>query len=47
MLLFQGDDGSFMVNWPFVWPATNAGVEAGTLDGSLLDGHRLGTLPAR
>ena len=20
--LFRGDDGSFMVNWPFVWPAT-------------------------
>ena len=22
MNLFRGDDGSFMVNWPFVWPAT-------------------------
>lgn len=22
MALFQGDTGSFMVNWPFVWPAT-------------------------
>ncbi|MEJ1154452.1 sugar ABC transporter substrate-binding protein [Microbacterium marmarense] len=21
--LFQGDSGSFMVNWPFVWPALN------------------------
>jgi multiple sugar transport system substrate-binding protein len=31
MLLFQGDEGSFMVNWPFVWPATNGAVEAGTL----------------
>ncbi|REE05219.1 extracellular solute-binding protein [Citricoccus nitrophenolicus] len=31
MLLFQGDSGSFMVNWPFVWPATNAAVEDGAL----------------
>ena len=31
MLLFQGDSGSFMVNWPFVWPATNAAVEDGSL----------------
>jgi len=23
MNLFRGDDGSFMVNWPFVWPAIN------------------------
>ncbi|MFC7404933.1 extracellular solute-binding protein [Georgenia alba] len=23
MNLFQGDQGSFMVNWPFVWPAIN------------------------
>ncbi len=22
MALFQGDKGSFMVNWPFIWPAT-------------------------
>lgn len=22
MALFQGDNGSFMVNWPFIWPAT-------------------------
>ncbi len=31
MLLFQGDNGSFMVNWPFVWAATNASVEGGDL----------------
>ncbi|MGH8828285.1 MAG: extracellular solute-binding protein, partial [Jiangellaceae bacterium] len=37
MLLFQGDSGSFMVNWPFVWAATNASVDAGTLDASLID----------
>jgi multiple sugar transport system substrate-binding protein len=35
MILFQGDKGSFMVNWPFVWPATNAAVEDGSLDPSL------------
>lgn len=23
MILFRGDSGSFMVNWPFVWPAIN------------------------
>lgn len=32
MLLFQGDNGSFMVNWPFVWPATNAAAEEGSID---------------
>jgi multiple sugar transport system substrate-binding protein len=37
MILFQGDEGSFMVNWPFVWPATNAAVESGSLDKSLID----------
>lgn len=31
MLLFQGGQGSFMVNWPFVWPATLGSVEAGSL----------------
>jgi len=35
--VFQGDKGSFMVNWPFVWSATNAAVEDGTLDRSILD----------
>ncbi|WP_421742270.1 extracellular solute-binding protein [Cellulomonas sp.] len=35
--IFQGDKGSFMVNWPFVWSATQASVEDGTLDQSLLD----------
>ncbi|PSL01765.1 carbohydrate ABC transporter substrate-binding protein (CUT1 family) [Haloactinopolyspora alba] len=37
MLQFQGENGSFMVNWPFVWAATLAGVEEGTLDQSLID----------
>lgn len=37
MVQFQGDQGSFMVNYPFVWPATNAAVAAGTLPASLID----------
>lgn len=37
MSVFQRDSGSFMVNWPFVWSATNAAVEDGTLDASLID----------
>ncbi|GAA1451799.1 extracellular solute-binding protein [Nesterenkonia lacusekhoensis] len=37
MRLFQGDNGSFMVNWPFIWAATNAAVEEGTLDQEVLD----------
>lgn len=35
--VFQGDDGSFMVNWPFVWSAMQSAVEAGQLDQSVLD----------
>ena len=35
MLLFQGDTGSFMVNWPFVWPATLKGAESGALPADL------------
>lgn len=35
--IFQGDKGSFMVNWPFVWSATKAGVEDGTFEQALLD----------
>lgn len=34
---FQGDRGSFMVNWPFVWPAMQGAVEDGTLEQSFLD----------
>lgn len=37
LTIFQGDKGSFMVNWPFVWSATNAGVTDGTLPQSLVD----------
>lgn len=37
MILFQGDKGSFMVNYPFVWPATNAAVKAGSVSQDVLD----------
>jgi len=37
MIQFQGDKGAFMVNYPFVWPATNAAVEEGSLPASLID----------
>ncbi|MGJ9371492.1 extracellular solute-binding protein [Nesterenkonia sp. CF4.4] len=37
MLLFQGDEGSFMVNWPFVWAATKASAEEGVVDEGLVD----------
>src|SRR5690606_19759367 len=37
LTVFQGDRGSFMVNWPFVWSSTQGAVEAGSLDQSLLD----------
>ena len=37
LTLFQSDTGSFMVNWPFVWSAMQAAVEAGTLDQEVLD----------
>ncbi|WP_199276979.1 extracellular solute-binding protein [Arthrobacter sp. CAN_A2] len=45
LIAFQGDSGSFMVNYPFVWPATNAAVEAGTLDQSVLDDIGWGLYP--
>ncbi|MEE1619810.1 extracellular solute-binding protein [Zafaria sp. J156] len=45
MLQFQGQRGSFMVNWPFVWPATNAGVDAGNLDASLIEDIGWGVYP--
>jgi multiple sugar transport system substrate-binding protein len=37
MRLFQGDRGSFMVNWPFVWAATTAAADEGSVDASLPD----------
>jgi trehalose/maltose transport system substrate-binding protein len=34
--LFQGPDGGFMVNWPYVWRAANAAVEDGSLSADVL-----------
>ncbi|MBD8078152.1 extracellular solute-binding protein [Cellulosimicrobium arenosum] len=34
---FQGDRGSFMVNWPFVWSSTVTAVDDGSQDQDLLD----------
>ncbi|RBY79205.1 ABC transporter substrate-binding protein [Blastococcus sp. TF02-09] len=36
---FEGETGGFMVNWPFVWPRAQSGVEAGTLDQSVPDDY--------
>lgn len=35
--LFQGKNGGFLVNWPYVWAAWQGEVEAGTLDQSVVD----------
>lgn len=37
MLRFQGENGGFMVNWPFVYPAMKAAVEDGSLDQEVFD----------
>ncbi|MEP7765311.1 extracellular solute-binding protein [Sanguibacter sp. 25GB23B1] len=37
LTIFQGDEGSFMVNWPFVWAASQSAVEEGSLDQAVLD----------
>ncbi len=37
MLEFQSDSGGFMVNWPFIYPATKAAVEDGSLEQAVFD----------
>jgi multiple sugar transport system substrate-binding protein len=32
---FEGAKAGFQVNWPFVWPKANTGVQEGTLDASV------------
>ncbi|MGH8868539.1 MAG: extracellular solute-binding protein [Actinomycetes bacterium] len=34
---FQSDSGGFMVNWPYIWQAANAEVDAGGLDKAVVD----------
>jgi multiple sugar transport system substrate-binding protein len=46
MFQFRTDRGSFMVNWPFVWAATLAGVEEGSVDQDVLDDIGWATYPA-
>lgn len=45
MAQFQGEQGSFMVNWPFVYSATQAAVEQGTVDQEVLDDMQWTTYP--
>jgi multiple sugar transport system substrate-binding protein len=35
--MFQGVNGGFMVNWPYVWKAANSAVEDGSLAQSVVD----------
>jgi multiple sugar transport system substrate-binding protein len=37
--LFESGDASFMVNWPFVWPAANEAVAGGAMDQAILDDY--------
>lgn len=44
--LFQGEDGGFMVNWPFVYTSTVAAVDAGTVEQEVLDDFGWGVYPS-
>jgi multiple sugar transport system substrate-binding protein len=44
--LFQGEDGGFMVNWPFVWRASVDAVEAGNLDQAVVEDIGWAVYPA-
>ncbi|MCY7402913.1 MAG: extracellular solute-binding protein [Nocardioides sp.] len=46
MLAFRADDAGFMVNYPFVWPATKAAVEDGSYDQADLDDWNWALFPA-
>ncbi|ALU40921.1 ABC transporter substrate-binding protein [Kocuria flava] len=37
MIQFQSEQGSFMVNWPFIYAATAAAVEDGTVEASVYE----------
>lgn len=43
--LFQGDDGGFLVNWPYVWTAWQGEVDGGTLDKSVFEDIAWTTYP--
>lgn len=45
MAQFQGEQGAFMVNWPFVYTATQSAVEQGTVDQEVLDDMQWTTYP--
>ncbi|MEO2098064.1 extracellular solute-binding protein [Brachybacterium paraconglomeratum] len=45
MAQFQGEQGSFMVNWPFVYTATQTSVEQGSVDQEVLDDMKWTTYP--
>ncbi|CAN5166797.1 extracellular solute-binding protein [soil metagenome] len=36
---FEGEQGGFMVNWPFVWPRALGAAEGGTIDSSVPDDY--------
>jgi multiple sugar transport system substrate-binding protein len=44
--LFESGDASFMVNWPFVWPAANEAVKGGSMEQSVLDDYGWAQYPA-